>query len=157
MGADYASAIMGLASMAASALAHKHKIKQEKQDTRADTAYDIQMENAAALGGPGARYMQQAHDALTHNKRLDREPVDYGQGLQLLRHSLPGVGNDLLGGSKSPDASAKPVPDTQLDYTLKLPESNGPLYPSGVHPLGVNTTLDAPDWSKLRLDDLEDY
>jgi hypothetical protein len=155
--ADYVSAITGLASMVASALAQKHAKAQEKADTRADTAYDIAMENAASLGAPGARYMQQAHDARVHNQRLDRIPIDYGRGLELIGRSAAGAlggsssGND--GAGRTPDVNAalsQSVPNSQLDYTLQLPKSNGPLYPTGASPhVAPVPQLVAPNWDEL--------
>lgn len=165
MGADYVSAITGLASMVASAIAQKHKIKQEKQDNRQDTAYDIAMENAASLGAPGAHYQMQAHDALTHNHRLDRIPIEYGKGLELLGKSLPGLGgssgND--GAGRTPavnDALSRDAPQSKLDYTLQLPETNSPIYPQGSSPSVTGQVgapeLDefrAPNWKELEIGD----
>lgn len=163
MAADYASAIIGLAGMVAQALAHKKAIKQEKQDTRRDTSYDIAMENAASLGAPGARYQQQAHDALTHNSRLNRIPVDYGASLGMLGHSLAGAFDGS--GSDADAALAKPLPNAQLDYTLQLPgktPAQNPIYPGGSSPSVTGTVgapqidLRAPNWNALKLDE-ENY
>lgn len=168
MGADYVSALTGLASMVAQAVAHKHKIKQEKADTRADTAYDIAMENAMSLGSPSARYMSQAHDALTHNHRLDREPINYGQGLSLLGRSLPnlggGSGNDGAGHTPEVNAAlSRELPSSQLDYTLNMPKAGAPIYPGGSHPSVTGqvgapelSEFRAPDWNALKLDDWEE-
>lgn len=159
MAADYASAIIGLAGMVAQALAHKKAIKQERQDTRRDTSYDIAMENAASLGAPGARYQQQAHDALTHNSRLNRIPVDYGASLGMLGHSLAGAFDGSSSGDAANGALSKPLPNAQLDYTLTPPDVGHPIYPGGSSPSVTGQVgapeidLRAPNWNALKLDE----
>lgn len=172
MSADYASALVSLAGMAAQALAHKKAIKQQKRDTTSDMQYDIGMEEAAARGYRPARYMQQAHDAAIHNSRLDRIPVDYGQALSGLGRSLAGgSGNDVSGGQDlaAQRAAAQGLPTPQstdlLPNGLELPSSSGPMYPGGSSPSASGQVgapgidLRAPDWGSLKLpselDDLE--
>jgi hypothetical protein len=171
--ADYVGALVGLGSMVASALAHKKKIKQEREDTARDTKFDIAMAHAAELGAPGARSWQMAHDAKVHNQRLGREPVDYGQSLSMLGRSLPS------GGSSAPEPNAEnraaigalPLPSAQefnlVPDSLQLPKQSSPLYPGGSSPSATGTVrgavdapetgLSAPDWNQIKLpDDLEE-
>lgn len=168
MAADYVSGLIGLASMVAQALAHKKKIQQEKSDTKADARYDIAMQNAAALGAPGASYTAQAHNALVHNHRLDREPVDYGKALGLLGHSIPSLGGSSSGNGgagQTPAVSSAlsaPLPNSQLDYTPQLPAADKPIYDYGgasSDAMGAplyQPQLTAPDWKSLNLDDLQE-
>jgi hypothetical protein len=141
--------------MVASAMAAKKAKAQKRADTRADTSYDIAMENAASLGAPGAQYMQQAHDAIVANKRLDRIPIKYGKGLELLGRSVASFGdsdgNDGAGRTPEMDAAlSQPDPESQLDYTLRLPQTNGPIYPSGASPHVAHVPdLVAPNWKEL--------
>jgi len=173
--ADYITPIIGLASMAAAALADKKKKQQEKGDNLADTAYNIKMQEAEKLGAPGAQYLQEAHNALVSNHRIDRTPVDYGQGLGLIGKGLagnmpsPGGGNggaeqlnsnpiynapgtvpDLYTGSLNyPQATGN---NYQLGGNLQLPSSS----PSVADVGGAAPQLSAPDWGSLKLDDLEE-
>lgn len=154
MGADYVSALTGLAAMVAETIAQKHAKAQQKKDTRQDTAYDIGMENAASLGAPGARYQMQAHDALTHNHRLDRIPIDYGKALGLLAHSVPKLGGDSGndGAGRTPEVNSllsRPDLPSQLDTTLQMPQGNSPLYPQGSSP-SVTGQVGAPELSEFR-------
>lgn len=170
--ADYGSIIqgvVGLASMAASALAKKHHDKQQQDDTR----YDIQMENAMRLGAPGAQYQKQWHDMKLDQRRT---PVDYGQGLNMLGHGIAGAFSNGKGADASANESTlandpvyqAPGLPSHLDTSLQLPHDNGPMYPQGSSPSiqyvpdqpgggSSSQQLSAPDWQSLKLDDEDNW
>jgi len=175
--ADYITPIIGLASMAAAAIADKRKKQQEKGDNLADTAYNIKMQEAERLGAPGAQYLQEAHNTLVSNHRIDRTPVDYGQGLGLIGKGIAGNADGigkLFGSSNASTLANDPIynaPGTVPDlYTgsLNYPQATGNSYqlggdlqlpssaPSVADVGGAAPQLSAPDWGSLNLDDLEE-
>jgi hypothetical protein len=161
--ADYITPIIALAGMAASALADKKKKTQEKSDNRADTAYNIRMQEAESLGAPGAQFEQEAHNANVANSRIDRTPVNYGQSLSLLGKGIGnnfvpstangGAGDEVLGGNGIYNAP-NTVPDLYTG-TLNMPQPTGNDYQLGGD-LQLPAASVQPDWGKLKLDDLDE-
>lgn len=164
--ADYITPLIGLASMAAAAIADKKKKQQEKGDNLADTAYNIKMQEAEKLGAPGAQYLQEAHNALTSNHRIDRTPVNYGQGLGLIGKGIAGNADGIgkmFGSSNASTLANDPIynaPNTVPDLysgQLSLPAATGNDYQLGGDlQLPAASSANMPDWGSLNLDDLEE-
>lgn len=179
--ADYITPLVGVAATAAAILADKKKKEQLKADNLQDTAYNIKMQEAEKLGAPGAQYLQEAHNALVGNQRIDRTGVDYGQALGLLGKGIAGNADSigkgisgLFGDSASDVLNNDPLynaPGTVPDLytgTLNYPAATGNSYqlggdlqlpsskPSVASVGGDAPQLTAPDWGALNLSDLEE-